>query len=153
MTIPMAGDEATKGRPSAALSTQDSAPKTYMRTVKRKKGAKQPSYERQIKAGQILDGMNFCQKVWALTARIPKGQITTYAEIARFLGTRGCRAVGAALNRNPYSPKVPCHRVVGATGRLVGFANGLPTKRKLLKAEGVLFHRKHVNMTNIYRFE
>ena len=151
MTIPPAvaqrpGDETTKGQPSAAVST-------YVQTVKRKRGAKQPSYERQIKAGQILDGMNFCQKVWALTARIPKGQITTYAEIARFLGTRGYRAVGAALNRNPYSPKVPCHRVIGTSGRLIGFAQGIPTKRKLLKAEGIPFHRKHVNMSNIYRFE
>lgn len=114
---------------------------------------KRPRYERQIKAGQILDGMNFHQKVWALTARVPKGQVTTYAEIARCLGTRGYRAVGAALNRNPYAPDVPCHRVVGVTGNLTGFAGGIPMKRKLLQAEGTPFKRKHVDVTKIYRFE
>lgn len=113
----------------------------------------QPCYERQIKAGKIVEGMNFCQKVWALTARVPKGRVTTYAEIARCLKTRGYRAVGAALNRNPYAPDVPCHRVVGVTGDLTGFAGGIVKKRKLLLAEGAPFRRKHVDVTNIYRFE
>ena len=81
--------------------------------------------------------MSFNQKVWALTARIPKGQVLTYADIARKLGTRGYRAVGNALNRNPYAPAVPCHRVVGSDGKLTGYAGGLAKKKKMLEQEGV----------------
>ena len=62
--------------------------------------------------------MTFNEKVWALTAQVPKGQVTTYGEIARRLKTKGFRAVGNALNKNPYSPTVPCHRVVGSDGAL-----------------------------------
>ena len=72
--------------------------------------------------------MTFNQKVWAMTARIPKGTVTTYAAIAKALGTKAYRAVGNALNRNPYAPGVPCHRVVGSTGALTGFAGGLERK-------------------------
>jgi len=94
-------------------------------------------FESQIKAGQIVKGMNFNQKVWALTARIPAGQVRTYAWIARELGSKGYRAVGNALNRNPYAPAVPCHRVVGSNGSLTGFAGGIDRKRKLLTDEGI----------------
>ena len=94
-------------------------------------------FEAPIKAGKLLPGMNFNQKVWALTARIPPGKVTTYARIARALGSRGYRAVGNALNRNPYAPAVPCHRVVGSNGSLTGFAGGLEKKRDLLTREGV----------------
>lgn len=94
-------------------------------------------YEHEIKAGRIVPGMSFNQKVWALTARIPAGRVRTYACIARELGTKGYRAVGNALNRNPYAPTVPCHRVVGSNGSLTGFAGGIEMKRKLLAREGV----------------
>lgn len=98
-------------------------------------------YERQILAGQVVEGMSFNQKVWALCARVPAGRVVTYGQIARKLGSNGCRAVGNALNRNPYAPEVPCHRVVGSDGSLTGFAGGLPKKRAMLKAEGVCFAR------------
>ena len=94
-------------------------------------------FERDIKAGRILPGMSFNEKVWALTARVPAGRVCTYADIARELRTKGYRAVGNALNRNPYAPKVPCHRVVGSDGRLTGFAGGLGKKERLLNEEGV----------------
>src|SRR6478672_6495342 len=93
--------------------------------------------EREIKSGKITPAMSFNQKVWALTARIPAGKVTTYADIAHALKTRGYRAVGNALNRNPYAPAVPCHRVVGSDGALTGFAGGLDKKRHLLTKEGV----------------
>jgi methylated-DNA-[protein]-cysteine S-methyltransferase len=96
------------------------------------------SYEREIKAGRIVPGMSFNQKVWAVTARIPTGEVRTYAWVARELGSKGYRAVGNALNRNPYAPTVPCHRVVGSNGSLTGFAGGLEKKRKLLLGEGVV---------------
>ena len=94
-------------------------------------------FETVIKAGRIVAGMSFNEKVWAVTARIPAGQVRTYAWVARELGTKGYRAVGNALNRNPYAPAVPCHRVVGSNGSLTGFAGGLEKKRKMLAAEGI----------------
>ncbi len=98
-----------------------------------------PMTEAQIKAGKLLAGMTFNEKVWALTARIPEGKVTTYGRIARKLNSKGSRAVGNALNRNPYAPDVPCHRVVGSNGALTGFAQGIPKKRALLNREGVTF--------------
>lgn len=109
-------------------------------------------FEEQIRSGRLCQGMTFNQKVWALTARIPLGRITTYAEIARALGTRGCRAVGNALNRNPYASGVPCHRVVGSDGRLTGFAGGLEMKRRLLSSEGIPMNGQRVNLSNVFRF-
>src|SRR6478672_12816216 len=103
-------------------------------------------FEAPIKAGKVLPGMNFNQKVWAPTARVPAGKVTTYARIAKALGSKGYRAVGNALNRNPYAPQVPCHRVVGSDGSLTGFAAGLEKKRKLLKAEGVVFINGKVDL-------
>ena len=105
---------------------------------------KTTTFERDIKAGKILPGMSFNEKVWALTARIPAGQVRTYADIARELGTKGYRAVGNALNRNPYAPAVPCHRVVGSNGSLTGFAGGVDKKRELLKGEGIKFRGERV---------
>lgn len=101
--------------------------------------------EAQIRSGRIVPGMTFNEKVWALTARIPRGEVRTYADIAHALKTRGYRAVGNALNRNPYAPAVPCHRVVGAGGALTGFAAGIDKKRRLLEAEGIRFRGDKVD--------
>ena len=90
-----------------------------------------------IRQGQFTPEMTFAERVWAITARIPAGRVATYGDIAARLNTRGARAVGAALGRNPYAPDVPCHRVVGHDGTLTGFAGGLEAKRRLLEAEGV----------------
>ena len=92
-----------------------------------------PDLKSLIHAGKLNSKMSFNEKVWALTARIPKGQVTTYGHIARTLNTRAYRAVGNALNKNPYAPAVPCHRVVGADGRLTGFAGGLAKKARMLE--------------------
>src|SRR2546421_12567185 len=107
--------------------------------------------EHDIKAGLVRAGMSFEQKVWAMTARVPCGQVTTYAEIARALGTRAYRAVGNALHRNPYAPEVPCHRVVGSNGKLVGFAGGLDMKRDLLHREGVPMVGDKVDVSQAFR--
>jgi methylated-DNA-[protein]-cysteine S-methyltransferase len=93
--------------------------------------------EAAILAGRVEPWMTFDQKVWAVTARIPAGRVVTYADVAHALGTKAYRAVGSALHRNPYAPRVPCHRVVGKDGSLTGFAGGLDKKRRLLEAEGV----------------
>jgi methylated-DNA-[protein]-cysteine S-methyltransferase len=111
------------------------------------------AFEHQIKAGQVCDGMSFNEKVWALTARIPAGKVTTYGEIARAMGSRGSRAVGNALNRNPFAPQVPCHRVVGSGGALTGFAGGLPKKQRLLKHEGARFTGTRVDLSDQFTFK
>src|SRR5437762_1947074 len=98
---------------------------------------KSKEFDGKIKSGKIVQGMTFNEKVWALTARVPKGKVTTYGRIAEALGGKGYRAVGNALNRNPFAPAVPCHRVVGSNGKLTGFASGLPKKRQMLAAEGI----------------
>ena len=104
------------------------------------------SLESKIRSGQLAPGMSFAQKVWAVTARIPKGKGVTYADLARRLKSTGYRAVGQALHRNPYAPGVPCHRVVGSDGKLTGYAHGLPKKRKMLEAEGVVFSGSRVDL-------
>jgi len=71
-------------------------------------------------------------------ARVPYGQVTTYGALARTIGNpRAARAVGGALNRNPVPIVLPCHRVVGSTGSLVGYGGGLDRKRALLQLEGL----------------
>ena len=105
--------------------------------------------EQAIKSGRIEPGMNFNQKVWALTSRIPAGKVATYGQLAWALGNpRASRAVGNALNRNPYAPAVPCHRVVGSTGALTGFAGGLDMKRQLLSREGICVNGTRVKLTD-----
>lgn len=103
--------------------------------------------QENIKAGRLHEGLSFNEKVWALTARIPQGKVTTYAQIAHKLGGRGYRAVGNALNRNPYAPAVPCHRVVGSRGQLTGFFHGVEQKRRLLAREGVPFVSDRVDLS------
>jgi len=81
--------------------------------------------------------MNFNQKIWNICRKIPKGRVATYKAIAIKLKTKAYRAVGNALNKNPYSPKVPCHRVVRSNGEVGGFAKGVKEKIKMLEKEGI----------------
>lgn len=81
--------------------------------------------------------MKFADKVYELTKKIPRGQVTTYKEIAKFLGCKAYRAVGNALNKNPYAPTIPCHRVVKNSGEVGGFISGIKNKIKLLRKEGI----------------
>ena len=72
-------------------------------------------------------------------ARVPYGELTTYGALAARAGRpRAARAVGMVMNRNPLPIVLPCHRVVGSTGSLVGYAGGLERKRALLELEGAL---------------
>ncbi len=83
-----------------------------------------------------LTGTRFRQQAWAVMRTIPYGETRTYGEIARDLGNYGlARAVGGAANANPVPLVIPCHRVVGANGRLTGFAGGLTMKKYLLELE------------------
>jgi methylated-DNA-[protein]-cysteine S-methyltransferase len=81
-------------------------------------------------------GTPFQEAVWQALQRIPHGCTTTYGELAASLGiARAVRAVGQAIGRNPLALFVPCHRVVGRSGALTGYAGGLARKRALLALE------------------
>jgi methylated-DNA-[protein]-cysteine S-methyltransferase len=81
----------------------------------------------------------FGRSVLEQLARVPYGELTTYGELAARAGRpRAARAVGTVMNRNPVPIVLPCHRVVGSSGSLVGYAGGLERKRLLLELEGAL---------------
>lgn len=83
-----------------------------------------------------IRGSEFDRRVWGLIAGVAYGQTTTYGEIARSLGASADpRDVGAAVGRNPLCIIIPCHRVIGASGKLTGYAGGLGRKRTLLEIE------------------
>ncbi len=85
-----------------------------------------------------LQGTPFQLEVWNRLSAIPYGQTRTYAEIAEEIGKpKAFRAVGMANNKNPVPIIVPCHRVIGARGKLVGYAADVKVKRYLLELEGV----------------
>ena len=89
----------------------------------------------------FLKGTKFQLKVWEYLKTIPKGQIRTYSEVAKAIKKpKAVRAVANAIGKNPYAPKIPCHRVIRSDGSLGGYSGkgGINTKRKLLKLEGVL---------------
>jgi methylated-DNA-[protein]-cysteine S-methyltransferase len=83
-----------------------------------------------------LAGTEFQRRVWMELTRIPYGETRSYQEMAFAIGApKAVRAVGAANGANPVAIVVPCHRVIGAGGKLVGYGGGLPLKRRLLSLE------------------
>ncbi len=84
-------------------------------------------------------GTEFQKKVWNALCSIPYGETRSYKQIAEQVGNpKAARAVGMANNKNPIMIFVPCHRVIGSNGKLVGYASGLDTKEKLLSLEKAL---------------
>lgn len=97
--------------------------------------------------------LTFSQQVWAATKKIPKGKVATYATIAKMIKRpKSARAVGNALNANPYAPVVPCHRVVKSDGSIGGFASGPKKKVSLLTKEGVMVKKGKVIPLEKYLF-
>lgn len=88
----------------------------------------------------------FQQKVYRLLKKVPRGKVTTYKELGKALDGKGqiYRAVGNSLNKNPFAPAVPCHRVVASDGSLGGFAHGSVAKKRLLEKEGVRVKGKNI---------
>ncbi len=83
-----------------------------------------------------LNGTDFQKKVWSALCDIPYGETRSYKDIAIAVGNpKASRAIGMANNKNPITVIVPCHRVIGASGKLVGYAGGLAMKEFLLKME------------------
>ncbi len=99
--------------------------------------------------------MNFSEKVYSKLKKVPKGKVTTYKLLAESVGSKAYRAIGSLMRKNPYAPKVPCHRVVKSDGSIGGFASGIMNKIKLLKKEGVGVRRgKIVNFKKkLYKFK
>jgi methylated-DNA-[protein]-cysteine S-methyltransferase len=84
-----------------------------------------------------LQGTEFQKRVWRQLETIPFGETRSYRQIADAIGTpNAVRAVGAANGANPIPIVVPCHRVIGTSGKLVGYGGGLPLKKRLLELEG-----------------
>ncbi len=94
----------------------------------------------------------FQNKVYKLCKKVPKGKVTTYKAIAEKMGTKAYRAVGMALNKNPFT-NVACHRVVGSSGHLVGFASGLKKKADLLRKEGIKIKNNKIINFDKYFFK
>lgn len=84
-------------------------------------------------------GTAFQRVVWKVLMQIPKGNVTTYGAIARYLGSDAVRAVGSAVGKNPYAPDVPCHRVVRSDGSIGEYSGkvGKAGKMRLLESEGI----------------
>ena len=94
---------------------------------------------RQLDEYFARERREFGRTVLEELARVPYGKVTTYGALATKAGRpRAARAVGTVMNRNPVPIVLPCHRVVGSTGSLVGYAGGLDRKRTLLELEGAL---------------
>ncbi len=124
---------------------------------------------------------SFFDKVYKLAAKIPRGKVTTYKELAKALNSKAYRAVGTAMNKNPYGHTtlsrgkeksrrteirgdlkrnsgfflVPCHRVVSSDGKIGGFAHGIKKKIELLKKEGVIVKKGKIENFNklLYKFK
>ena len=87
-----------------------------------------------------LNGTKFQLKVWAYLRKIPRGRVKTYSKVAKAIRKPlAIRAVANAIGKNPYAPKIPCHRVIRSDGSLGGYSGkgGLKIKRFLLKKEGI----------------
>ena len=91
---------------------------------------KNPEFTPRIK----IEGTDFQKKVWKYLHQIPSGKVETYGNIAKNLKT-SARAIGNAVAKNPISIIVPCHRVIGANGKLTGYAGGIDRKNFLLELE------------------
>ena len=82
-----------------------------------------------------LEGTAFQKQVWNLLLEIPYGETATYGDLAKRMGCKSAQAVGGAVGRNPVSVLIPCHRVMGAGGKLTGYAGGVEKKEFLLNLE------------------
>ena len=88
-----------------------------------------------------LKGTKFQLKVWTYLSKIPRGSVKTYSQVAKAIGKPlAVRAVANAVGKNPYPPKIPCHRVIKSDGSLGGYSGkgGVKNKRSLLKKEGII---------------
>ena len=98
--------------------------------------------------------MNLDQKVYKKLLEVPKGKVTTYAQLAKAVGLKnGQRAIGRIMNKNPFPVIVPCHRVILSNGKIGGYAWGTKVKTNMLSREGVkIKNGKILDKDAIYKF-
>jgi len=97
---------------------------------------------------------SFNERCYSLLKKVPKGKVTTYKDLAEALNTKAYRAVGNAMNKNPYAPEVPCHRVIKSNGDVGGFSSGVNSKIKLLQSEGIKIQDGKINLNQFsYSFK
>lgn len=129
----------TRAADGAAKAVQPPAEDADAEVLEKAAGEIMEYLEGKRRSFQIpiqMSGTPFQEKVWEALRGIPYGETRSYGEIAAQAGSPGgARAVGAACGRNPIMILVPCHRVVGSGGKLVGFGGGLPMKEYLLALE------------------
>jgi len=98
--------------------------------------------------------MNFNERCYKVLRKVPRGKVTTYKEIAKALKSKAYRAVGNAMNKNPWAPHVPCHRVIKNDGSIGGFASGTKKKILMLKKEGIKIKKGKINLKRyLYKFK
>jgi len=96
---------------------------------------------------------SFNEKCYDILKKVPHGRVTTYQELAHNLKSKAYRAVGNAMNKNPYAPQVPCHRVVKSNGEVGGFATGVKNKIAMLRKEGVNIENGKIDLNAfLYKF-
>jgi len=96
----------------------------------------------------------FQQKLYAKLREVPPGKVTTYQDLAHAINSKAYRAVGTAMNKNPFAPEVPCHRVINANGSIGQFAQGCEQKIALLSAEGVVVNNDKIDLAKFrHNFE
>ncbi|MFZ1971035.1 MAG: MGMT family protein [Candidatus Nanoarchaeia archaeon] len=97
---------------------------------------------------------SFYERCYSLLRKVPKGKVTTYKALAEAMRTKAYRAVGTAMNKNPYAPKVPCHRVVNSNGKIGGYASGTKKKIEMLRKEGIQIKNDRIEDFEryLYRF-
>ena len=82
------------------------------------------------------EGTEFQKKIWSLLLRIPAGKTLSYLKLAQMSGNiKGIRAVAAAVGKNPILILIPCHRIIGSNGKMIGYSGGIPRKEALLDLE------------------
>ena len=122
--------------PAVALHGRDDADRPVLRAARQQLGEYFAGVRTQFDLPLATPGTAFQRAVWRAIATIPCGATATYTDVAACARHPGsARAAGAATGRNPWSIVVPCHRVVGASGALTGYAGGLDRKRALLALE------------------
>ena len=121
------------GRPEQPVTEENGLNREVIRQLKEYFAGKRREFSLPLSPA----GTEFQKKVWSALQEIPYGETRTYKEIAGRCGNeKACRAVGMANHVNPIGIVIPCHRVVGSSGKMVGYAGGLDKKQYLLELEG-----------------
>ena len=121
------------GRPEQPVTEENGLNREVIRQLKEYFAGKRREFSLPLSPA----GTEFQKKVWSVLQEIPYGETRTYKEIAGRCGNeKACRAVGMANHVNPIGIVIPCHRVVGSSGKMVGYAGGLDKKQYLLELEG-----------------